>query len=573
MKHRNLLLVAGVGSTVLACAFCAVVAWLALVVESQGASGMPLAPIRELRTDGEPDGAAAPATAADGMTPGGPQPGGSLYVPGGEPDTLDPALVRDLVSAEYVYEIFSGLVTLGPDLEVVPDLASEWDVSPDGTVYTFTLRSDALFHDGTPVTAHDVAYGIERSCDPRTGSAVAASYLGDIVGCTDKLEGQATSVAGVQVPDDRHVVITIDAPKAYFLSKLTYPTSFAVDRRQTEAGTDWWRDSNGTGPFKLSELVDGDRLVLERHPYAGAGAPWLDEVHYDLRPIAALTRYENGELDAAPVGAADAERVKDPLNPLSSEVAVGPGGLSVTYVGFNTQAEPFDDVHVRRAFNYALDRDRLTEIVLLGAVTPVESILPPGMPGHTPGISPYDFDPAAARVELAASRYGSSDALPPITLSVSGEGGGAPVAEAVADFIGESLGVAISVEQTPWMTFQSDLADGDYQAFILGWAADYPDPQDFLDVLLHSDSDLNNTRFSDPEVDRLLEAARVEPDEQRRMELYREAERIALEGAPWIPLFAPAETWVVAPYVHGFELPAIVRPRMADVWLAIDDEP
>ncbi|MFN2114880.1 MAG: ABC transporter substrate-binding protein, partial [Anaerolineae bacterium] len=111
------------------------------------------------------------------------------------------------------------------------------------------------------------------------------------------------------------------------------------------------------------------------------------------------------------------------------------------------------------------------------------------------------------------------------------------------------------------------------QAFILGWAADYPDPQDFLDVLLHSDSDLNNTRFSDPEVDRLLEAARVEPDEQRRMELYREAERIALEGAPWIPLFAPAETWVVAPYVHGFELPAIVRPRMADVWLAIDDEP
>lgn len=508
-----------------------------------------------------PGDAARPSGAA-----GTPRSGGSLVLPGGEPSTLDPALVRDVATAAYLYEIYSGLVTLSPELAVVPDMAERWEVSPDGTVYTFTLRADTVFHDGSPAGAGDVVYAIERACDPATGSDVAETYLGDIVGCSDKLAGRADRVVGLAAPDDRTVVITIDAPKAYFLSKLTYPTAFVVDRRQIEGDPDWTAHPNGTGPFRLAEHSPDASLVLDRHAdYYGRKA-YLDSVTYDLRPVSAMTLYENGELDATPVGLGDLDRARDPLNPLSSEIAEGSGELGISYLGFDTRQPPFDDPHVRRAFNFALDRERLAEVVLGGGVRPAGTILPPGMPGYRAANSPYTFDPERARAELAQSRYGGPDGLPPITLFTSGEGGD-PVAEAVADLLGEALEVEVRVEQAPWETFQDEVDAGRYPLFMLGWSADYADPQDFLDVLFHSRSPLNHSGYANPVLDALLEAARVEQDQARRLDLYAQAERMILEDGVWVPLYTGVDTWLVAPYVHGFSLPSIVVPRMGAVWV------
>jgi len=508
---------------------------------------------------GEPDPAGAPA---------GPRRGGTLRLPGDEPTVLDPALVRDVVSAEYVVEVFGGLVTLSPALEVVPDLAESWTVDPRGTVYTFTLRAGVTFHDGTPVTAADVAFAVERACDPATGSPVAETYLGDVVGCGRKLAGRSGAVTGVTVIDERRVALAVDAPKAYFLAKLTYPTSFVVDRRQVESDPLWFQRPNGTGPFRLAAYRPGERVRLE--PFRGwhGDGPHLDAVELDLRPIDPVTRYENGELDATPVGAADSERVRDPLNPLRFEVVEGPGDLGLTYLGFHTRRAPFDDEAVRRAFAQAVDRRRLTEIVLRGSAYPIETILPPGLKGHVPDANPYRYDPEAARAALAASRYGSARALPPLSLHVAGSGGGSPVAEALVDLLGEVFpGLTITVEQAPWETFQRELDEGIYGMYLLGWAADYPDAQDFLDVLFHSRSPLNDSGFADDQVDRWLEAARVEPHEGRRLRAYAAAERRVLAAAPWVPLYGAVDTWLVAPHVHGFSLPAIVRPRLADVWL------
>ncbi len=496
-----------------------------------------------------------------------PRRGGRLRLAGADPTTLDPALVRDVVSAEYIYEIFSGLVTLSPELEVIGDLATSWEVAPDGMIYTFTVRSDAVFHDGTPVDAGAAAYAIERACDPATGSAVAETYLGDIVGCRDKLAGKARTVAGLAVPDDHRLAVTIDAPKAYFLSKLTYPVSFVVDRSQVERGPDWTRRPNGTGPFRLTAYVHQEKLVLEPHEQYYGGAAYLDAVEYDLRPVTAVTLYENGELDAVPVGLGDLARVRDPLNPLSGEVVQGPGDLGLNYLAFNTRRPPFDDVHVRRAFNLALDKQRLSEVVLQGAVEPAYWILPPGMPGHDPGASRWRYDPERAIAELAASRYGVAEALPPITLNSSGAGGGNVPAEAVADMLGETLGIEIAVEQAPWETFQEEVAAGSYDCYMLGWSADYPDPQDFLDVLFHSRSPLNYTGYANPEADRLIEAARTERVHARRLDLYGRAERLILADGPWLPLYSGVDTWLVAPYVHGFSMPPVVVPRLAKVWL------
>jgi ABC-type transport system substrate-binding protein len=235
-------------------------------------------------------------------------------LPGAEPPTLDPALTQDATSAGYIVEIFSGLVTLDRDLEVVPDIAESWALSDDDTIYTFHLRHDVKFHDGKPVTAQDFKYSIERACDPATGSIVADTYLGDIVGCQAKLRGRADEVSGVVVVDDYTLEITIDSPKAYFLAKLTYPTAFVVDQDNVEGPVQPWTDKpNGTGPFRLAEYELGLRIVLERNEaYYGNPKPALEQVNFLLAGGSAMTMYETGELDAVPVGLTDIERVLDP---------------------------------------------------------------------------------------------------------------------------------------------------------------------------------------------------------------------------------------------------------------------
>jgi ABC-type transport system substrate-binding protein len=512
-----------------------------------------------------PGATAIPAASA---AAGAPRSGGRLRLPGGEPQTLDPALVRDVASAEYLYEVYNGLVTLSDDLRVVPDLAAGWVSDPAGTAYTFTLRTGVVFHDGRPVTADDVVYSLTRACSPELASPVAATYLGDIVGCLDHQAGRAAGVAGLAAPDPATVVLRIDAPKQYFLAKLTYPTAFVVDRRQAEADGDWATRPNGTGPFRLDSYEPERRLVLARNDRFYRGPPYLNAVEFDLTPTDVLARYENGELDAVPVGATDLARVTDPLNPLSRELVRGQGSLDVSYIALNAAVPPFDDVHVRRALNFALDKARLARVVLQGAVAPADWILPPRLPGHNPGVSPYRFDPAEARRELAASRYGAAERLPPVTLHSPGAGGANPALAAVADYLGETLGVNVTLAETPWDTFQRELEAGRYGMFALGWSADYPDPQDFLDVLFHSASPLNHTGYTNPTVDRLVEAARIEPDQSARLALYGQAERQILDDAPWLPLYQGVEHWLVAPPVRGFTVPPIVLPRLARVWLA-----
>ncbi|NIO70651.1 MAG: hypothetical protein GTN71_16870, partial [Anaerolineae bacterium] len=209
--------------------------------------------------------------------PSGPK-GATLNLVGSDPPTLDPHLSMDATSAAYIIEIFSGLVTLSPELEVVPDIAERWEVSEDGTVYTFYLRDDAKFHDGKPVTARDFKYSFERACDPWTGSVVADIYLGDIVGAKEKLYGFVDEVSGVEVVDDHTLQITIDAPKPYFLGKLTHSTAFVVDKDNVERGGRTWTDKpNGTGPFKLKEYRFGRQIVLEPNDlYYGEPKPSVE---------------------------------------------------------------------------------------------------------------------------------------------------------------------------------------------------------------------------------------------------------------------------------------------------------
>lgn len=489
-----------------------------------------------------------------------------LILPGiDDPPTLDPHITQDATSAEFIVEIFGGLVTIDKDLNIIPDLAEDWDVSADGTVYTFHLRRDAKFHDGKAVTAQDFKYSFERAADPVTESVVADTYLGDIVGARDKLSGRAREVSGVKVIDDYTLEITIDSPKPYFLAKLTYPTAFVVDKENVERGGRTWTDNpNGTGPFKLAEYEIGERIVLERNDLFYGQKPGVKRVVYTLTGGSAMTRYENGELDATFVTIIDIDRVLDPTNPLNKELTITPS-FSITYIGLNTQTPPFDDVKVRQAFNMAVDKEIIAEVVLLKMAEAAYGILPPGFPGYNPDLKGLPFDPDRAKELIAESKYGGIKGLPEITLNISGAGGTAgPVTTAIAEMFKDSLGIEVAIEQVEFATFLSDINQrpNPYQMYSIGWIADYPDPQDFLDILFHSDSLDNRTGYSNPEVDRLLEQARVEYDQEKRFKLYQQAEEIIVQDAAWIPLFFGREYWLTKPYVKGMIYPPMVIPRL-----------
>ena len=482
---------------------------------------------------------------------------GTFRLFGGEPLTLDPALVQYTVSAEYVVEIFSGLVTLDAELRVVPDLAERWDVSADGTTYTFFLREGAQFHDGRLVTADDVKYSMERACDPRTGSRVAGVYLGDIVGAQQVLDGQAADIEGIDVADDRTLHITIDAPKAYFLAKLTYSTAFVVDRYNVNR-PDWFEQANGTGPFRLVEY-GSERIVLERNESFYREKPGLQRVVVLLTGGSPMSMYENGELDWVAVSPADVERVRDPANWLSADLSVVPQ-LDIYYLAFDVREAPFDDAKVRQAFNLAVDREKLSDVVLSGMVHAAQGIVPPGMPGYERERALLDFDPEQARRLIAESSYKDVSRLPPVTLSIGGSSGELPAhIEALVAMYRDNLGVTVAVEQT------ENVLDGRSLFWTAGWSADYPDPENFIDILFHSRSDLNRMGYANAQVDQLLEAARVEMDTVQRMQLYAEAERVIIADAPWVPLWHTADYVLAKPYVKGGIPAAAIIPWLSKV--------
>jgi len=505
-----------------------------------------------------------------------------FILPGGDPPTMDPHLSGDATSAEYVVEIFSGLMAYDRDLNLIPDVAKSYEISDDGLVYTFQIREEAVFQDGAPIRAEDFKWSLERACDPATGSPTADTYLGDIVGCRAKLQGQADGVEGVQVIDDLILELTIDEPKGFFLAKMTYPTAYVLDRENVESGPDWATHPNGSGPFKLDTYApDEGAIILTRNDnFYREPKPILERVIYVVGNIInPMTGYEQGldqlglpvTFDAIQIGTANLSRATDPNNPLSDEF-MSTNALSVFYVGFNVEQPPFDDVKVRQAFNLALDKRRMVKVVFQDTVPVANGIVPPNMPGYqNPDLGDYEYDPERALELIAESSYEDVSELPEITLHVSGTGGEVgPVVEAMLESYEQNLGVEINVEQVPWPQFLADLnsPDNPYQMYQLGWIADYPDPQNFLEVLFHSGSTQNHGNYSNPEVDALLDQARGTQDMDERLALYQRAEQMILDDAAWMPLYFDVENWLVKPYIRNFSIPPIKIPKFQYVSIA-----
>jgi oligopeptide transport system substrate-binding protein len=483
------------------------------------------------------------------------------------PLTLDPAISADMSSHLYVMQIFSGLVRLDQELTIVPDIAESWEKSLDGKTYTFHLRQGVEFHSGKEVTAADFKYSWERACAPATGSGTAATYLGDIVGAQDMLEGKTGEISGVAVLDDYTLQVTIDAPKAYFLDKLAYPTAFVVDRGNVEYGKNWWREPNGTGPFKLKEWRPGQRLILERSQVYYGEPAQLEQVIFRFLAGAPMALYETGQVDVTLVSISYIDQASDETNPLHLELTVTPE-LSLYYIGFNTAKPPFDDVNVRRAFCLAVNKEHIAKVILRDMVSEADGILPPGMPGYNEALEGLDYDVERAKDLIAASKYGDVSNLPPITLTVDGYG------NSILSYLGaviqewqQNLGVEISVRQLEPEVFLYNLKQEKDEMFVLGWVADYPDPHNFLDILFHTGSENNIFEYSNPGLDALLDQAAIEQNRAVRLAMYQQAEQLVVDDAPCLPLFHGTNYILVKSYVKGYELSPLGIPDLSKVYI------
>ncbi len=496
--------------------------------------------------------------------------GGTLNLYAIDPYTLDPATSSEMTSHSYILQLFSGLVRLDDNLEPAPDIAERWQISDDGRTYTFYLRDNVRFHDGREVKAEDFKYSWQRACDPDTGSLTAATYLGDIVGVEEVLAGKTREISGVRVIDEYTLQVTIDAPKSYFLSKLTYPTTFVVDRANVQSGREWWHRPNGTGPFKLKEWVKSSLLVLEKNELYYGEMAKVDFVAFHLWAGVPMNLYETGEIDVTGVYIDYIDKVTDKAGPFYRELKVTPE-LSFAYIGFNTTKPPFDDANIRRAFSHAIDKDKLASLVFRDMMQPADGILPPGIPGYNERLSGLDFDPGKARELIATSRYGDVPNLPPITITTIGWGGSISRGlEAIIHEWQQNLGIEVKVRQLEPERFLYHLKQERDEMFYMGWIADYPHPQDFLEILFYSGSDSNYGEYSNPEVDAILDKAGLEQDMELSLALYQQAEQKLVEDAACLPLWFGQNYVLVKPYVKGYDLNPLGIPMLNKVSIDLD---
>jgi len=504
--------------------------------------------------------------------PGSPR-GGVLWL--AAPDdvpTLDPALGYDSRSWTYEQHIFETLVTYDDESRLVPHLAKTWSVSDDGRTYRFTLHAGVTFSDGTPLTAADAVGSLERVLDPRTRSQGAEYYRG-ILGAGDYAKGRAPNVAGLAAPDATTLAITLDAPDPLFLHKMALLFAAVVPAPYARRlGDDFSDQPIGSGPFVLREWRRGERLVLARNPrYRRADRPLLDGIveQSGVNGELAWLKFLSDEIDVSGIPSADfpsIRRAPEAERPGRLESGVT---LVTNYLGFNCQMPPFDDRRVRRALNYAVDKEDVIAL-LSGRGVVATSIVPPGMAGYVSAATGYPYDPERARALLREAGQGAGFTTELWTQSSDLD---LKIGQKVQHDLA-AVGVTMEIKQVAWSSFLEAIRQPKtVPLFDLAWSADFPDPSNFLDVLFQSSrTDANNhTFYGSPTFDRLLARAAPLTDPTARNHAYAEAERFLVDEAPVILLYHPISYVMLQRRVHGYTIHPLLPARFTDVWL--DPEP
>lgn len=489
------------------------------------------------------------------------------------PTTLDPALITDVPAALVAAKLFNGLVRLGEDLRVVPDIAEHWEMSKDGRTYRFHLKTGVTFSNGREVTARDFKYSFERVLDPRTRSPNAWVF-DRVAGGREFRKGLSGGVGGFRVLGDRLFEIELQSPFAPFLNMLTMTACYVVPEEAVRgSAADFPAKPVGTGPFTLKEWRPHQSLALgRREGYFGRGAK-ARGILYRIVPedLTAVTEFELGNLDIISLPAAAFRRFSS--DPHWKDRIVSTDALNTYYLGLNASRPPFNDPEVRAAVSRAIDRRKILGTFYEGrgrlAAGPVPDVLRTWQvsSGAGEGLS---YDPAAARRTL--ERRGVRGLT--VSLYVTADQEVVDLAEIVQSYLAQ-VGVRVHIRQLEWSAFKSAINDGEPDMFWLSWWADYPDTENFLFPLFHS-ANLgpggNRTRYVNPEVDRLIERGQLSTDAAEAGRFYRMAEESIIRDAAWVFFWHKTDYLVTQPRVEGFRTyPVYTMDKGTDVRLRAGD--
>jgi ABC-type transport system substrate-binding protein len=481
--------------------------------------------------------------------------------------TLDPVAGYDTASWGFEQMLFDTLVRYSDSgVDLVPDGATSWESSADARTLTLHLRPDVRFSNGQAVTSDDYKYEIERVLDPSNNSQ-GIEYYRSIVGAEQYSDGHSRSVAGIATPDRRTIIFHLTAPDPIFLAKLAMPFAAAVPRETVEQyGKDFSRHAMGSGPFMLKEWRSGQRIVLVKNPYYFIkGLPHLDAVVEQMGVDDNLEwlKYETGEIDIAAIPPAEFPYVmKTPrLKALTLKLVM----LATDYLGMNCQMAPFTDVRVRRAFNYAINKNKLIAVFNHRGV-PASGILPPGLPGYDPLIEGYPYDPAKARLLLEQADL-PNNFTPQLWIRAD------ETQMMLAQSIQQDLalvGIHVLLKPVAWSPLLEAIRQpGTVELVLSGWEADFPDPENFLEVLFARKQwgANNNSFYYNPRVDALFAEAGHLTNMKKRYSIYDEAQRIIVADAPWVFLYYPVGYVIRQPWVHNYVLNPMRPTRLERVWL------
>lgn len=479
-----------------------------------------------------------------------PPPGELRINLGTEPPTLDWTRATDNVSITVIEQLMRGLTQLDPELKPAPALAERWDVSGDGLRYTFHLRTDVRWSDGVPLSAEQFVYSWRRLLDPAT-AAEYAYFLYPVRGARAFNSGALRDPAalGVRALDAHTLRVELERPLVYFPSLTTFMVTFPLRRDLIERYGDAWTEPGqlvSLGPFRLEEWRHEYRLRLRANESYFAGAPVLRGITAYMveQASTALVLFEQGLLDIVRLPPLEIRRYRDRPSYRRAPALRG------YYYGFNTRLAPFDRASVRRAFAMSIDRSEFPRL-LQGGEIPAAYWIPPGMPHHNPDVG-VRFDPEAARALLRSEGI-DPRTLDPVRIVYNSDQLNKLVAEKVQSQWETHLGVEVELQSREWKVFLRELAHSPPPVYRLGWGADFPDPDNFMN-LFTSYSANNHTGWANAEYDRLVDQAAREHIPARRQQLYDRAQRILCEeDVPIVPLFVTSINLVVRPRVRGFE--------------------
>ena len=477
--------------------------------------------------------------------------------------TLDPAIGYDWQNWSIIKSMFDGLMDYEPGTtELRPHLAESYEVSEDGTTYTFNLREGVLFHNGREMTAEDVKYSLERTLDPETRSPGQGFFLG-ISGAQAFIDGEAEEVTGIQVLDPYTVEITLDEPNASFLHLMAINFSYVVPQEAVEEfGEDFGRNPVGTGAFQLQDWRLGQEIVIERNPnYFVEGLPYLDEIVFQVgvEPTVALLRLQRGEVDILGDGIPPAQFVEIINNPANDDLIESGPQLQTGYVAMNVNVEPFDDVRVRQAVNMAINKDRIVRIINNRA-TPANQVLPPLMPGYDEAYEGYAYDVEEARRLLAEAGYPEGFST---QLFANNTDPNPRIAQSIQQDLAQ-IGIDVELRTLAQSTVIAAGGEPEGAPMIwsggMAWIADYPDPSNFYWPILGCAGAVpggwNWSWYCNEELEAMAAEAdaMVQPEqEEARLALWQDIYRQVMADAPWVPIFNETRYTMHSEFLDGPE--------------------